>query len=174
VALLALAAAGVRAADDKGTAVDLDGLKSAAPSAWKEEPAGRMRLMQFRLPRTKGDPYDAELVIYKGIGGSAQANIDRWKGQFTPPEGKSIDDVAKVDEIKIGGRDAARLDVHGTYLYKQRPFDPSDKGEKRPDYRQVAIQFDGPQNTYHIRLIGPAKTVEQYKKGFDEWLKNFK
>jgi hypothetical protein len=173
--LLVLAAAGLRAADDKGTVVDLDGLKSAAPSGWKEEaPTNQMRLAQFKLPKAKGATEDAELVIFKNAGGNVRDNVARWKGQFTPPEGKTIDDVAKVSEIKIGGRDATLLDVHGTYLYKRRPFDPADKGEKRPDYRMLAIQFEGPNNLYHIRLVGPAKTVEQYKEGFETWLKNFK
>lgn len=172
--VLALAAAGLRAAD-KGTVVDLDGLKSAAPSAWKEEPpSNQMRLAQFKLPKAKGDSFDVELIIFKNAGGSVRDNVSRWKGQFTPPEGKNIDDVSKVEEIKIAGRDATLLDVHGTYTYKQRPFDPADRGEKRPDYRMLAVQFQGPTNLYHIRLVGPAKTVEQYKQGFDDWLKNFK
>ena len=60
--VLALAAAGLRAAD-KGTVVDLDGLKSAAPSSWKEEaPSNQMRLAQFKLPKAKEDKADAELV----------------------------------------------------------------------------------------------------------------
>jgi hypothetical protein len=101
-------------------------------------------------------------------------NVNRWKGQFTAPAGKSIDDVAKVQEIKIAGRDATLLDVHGTYTYKRRPFDPNEQGEKRPDYRMLAVQFQGPDNLYHIRLVGPAKTVEHFEKGFEEWLKNFK
>jgi hypothetical protein len=173
--VLALAATVLRAADNKGTVVDMDGLKSAAPSTWKEEaPESQMRLSQFKLPKAKGDSNDAELVIFKGLGGSARDNISRWKGQFTAPEGKSIDDVAKVTEIKIGGREATMLDVQGTYLFKKRPFDPMEKGEKRPDYRMLAIQFNGPSNPYHIKLVGPAKTIEQYKKGFDEWLGNFK
>jgi hypothetical protein len=161
--------------NDKGAVVELDGLSSQVPASWKEEaPSNQMRLAQFRLPKKDDDKYDAELVIFKGFGGSAKANIDRWKGMFTPPEGKSLDDVAKVEEIKIGGRDASYLDVHGTYLMKTRPFDPNDKGVKRPDYRMLAVHFDGPKTTYHIRLVGPARTVEAYKKGFDDWLKNFK
>jgi len=173
--LLALAAAGLRAEDNKGTVVDLDGLKSAAPSTWKEEaPSNQMRLAQFKLPQAKDDSYDAELVIFKNLGGSVGDNVSRWKGQFTPPEGKTIDDVSKVAQIKIGGRDATQLDVHGSYLYKKRPFDATERGEKRMDYRLLGIQFAGPDNVYHIRLLGPAKTVEQYKKGFDEWLANFK
>jgi hypothetical protein len=175
LALLALSATGLRAADDKGVVVDLDGLKSAAPAAWKEEaPSNQMRLAQFKLPKAGDDSYDVELVIFKSLGGSAADNVARWKGQFTPPEGKTVDDVSKVTEIKIGGRDATQLDIQGTYLFKKRPFDPNEKGEKRADYRLVGVQFNGPDNVYHIRLLGPAKTVEHYKKGFDEWLKNFK
>jgi hypothetical protein len=159
----------------KGTVVELDGLRSTAPAEWKEEePSNRMRYGQFRLPKKGDDKYDAELIIFKGFGGSAKANVDRWKAQFTPPEGKTIDDVAKVEEIKIGGHPATLLDVQGTYLKKTRPFDPNDKGEKRPDYRMLAIHFEGPRNNYHILLVGPAKTVEAYKKGYDEWIKGFK
>jgi hypothetical protein len=162
-------------ADDKGTVVDLDGLKSQAPAEWKEEaPANQMRLAQFKLPHVKDDKQDAELVIFKGIGGGAKQNIDRWKGFFTPPEGKKIDDVAKVSEMKVGAADVTYLDVEGTYLFKTRPFDPNDKGEKRPDYRMLGVVFETKQNPYHIRLVGPAKTVAHYKDGFDKWLKNFK
>src|SRR5579875_2574113 len=87
---------------NKGTVVDLDGLQSTTPSDWKEEaPSNRMRFMQFRLPKKGEDPYDAELVIFRNISGTAQENIKRWKEQFSPPEGKTIDDVAKVEEMKI-------------------------------------------------------------------------
>jgi hypothetical protein len=159
----------------KGAIVDLDGIKSRAPGDWKEEtPSNKMRFMQFRLPKKGDDKDDAELVIFKGLGGGVKANVQRWKDQFVPPEGKKIDDVAKVEEIKIGGQPATLLDVQGTYLFKARPFDPSAKAERKPNYRMVAIYFDGPKDPYQIRLTGPAKTVEAYKKGFDEWLKNFK
>ena len=163
------------AEDKKGTVVDLDGLKSKTPAEWKEvAPSSKMRFMQFRLPKAEGDKEDAELQLFKGLGGSAKDNVKRWQDQFTPPKGKSIDDVSKITELKIAGHKATLLDVHGTYLFKARPFDPNDKGEKRPDYRLLAVHFDGPKNVYHIRLVGPAKTVEAYKKGFEEWLKNFK
>ena len=38
----------------------------------------------------------------------------------------------------------------------------------------LAIYYDGADNPYQIKLTGPAKTVEAYKKGFDDWVKNFK
>jgi hypothetical protein len=172
---LAWGLGGAAARDDKGTVVNLDGLKSQTPAAWKEEaPANKMRFAQFKLPRTDGDKEDAELVIFKGFGGSARDNVKRWKEQFIAPEGKKIDEVSHVEEMKIGGANATYLDVSGTYLFKARPIDPDSKAEKRPDYRMLAVHFEGPQNVYHIKLVGPAKTIAHYKKGFDEWLKAFK
>ena len=40
--------------------------------------------------------------------------------------------------------------------------------------RLVAIHFQGPKEVYHIKLTGPAKTVDNYKKGFEDWLKGYK
>jgi hypothetical protein len=160
---------------EKGTVVTLDGMKSRTPADWKEErPSNRMRFAQFRLPKKGEDKDDAQLVIFKGLGGEAKANVKRWKEQFLPPEGKTIDEVAKVEEIKIGGHPATYVDVQGTYLFKAAPFDPNAKAEKKPNYRMLAIHFEGPSDIYHIKLTGPAKTIEAYKKGFDDWLKNFK
>lgn len=159
----------------KGVVVSLDGIQSTTPGDWKEEaPANRMRFMQFRLPKKGDDKENAELVIFKGLGGDSKANIERWKGQFSPPEGKKINDVAEVKEIKIGDRPATYLDVRGTYKVRLQPFNPRSKEEKKPNYRMLAIHFEGPKDIYHIKLTGPAKTVEAYKQGFDEWLKNFK
>jgi hypothetical protein len=167
---LVMVTLGARAEDKKGTVVDLDGLKSVAPADWKaEKPANKLRFMQFALPKVKDDKADAELVIFKGFGGSAKENLQRWKEQFIPPKGKKIDDVAKVKEMKVAGAELTYLDVSGTYLFATK-----NKTEKRPDYRMLAVHFEGEKSVFHIKLVGPAKTVEKYKKGFDEWLKAFK
>jgi hypothetical protein len=161
---------GSTADEPKGTEVDLDGLKATTPADWKkEEPSNNFRWMQFRLPKAKDDKEDAELVISKGLGGTAEANVERWKGSFKPPAGKTIGDVSKVEEITIGGRKATYLDVSGTYNV---PFAP--KPDARPDYRMLAVHYEGKDNPYTFKLVGPAATVEAAKKGFDEWLKAFK
>jgi hypothetical protein len=184
LAFAACAGAGPASADNdkqdqKGVVVTLDGLKSTAPAEWKqEEPSNKqMRLYQFRLPKVEGDKHDAELAIFffgTGGGGSATENINRWKGFFIPPEGKTIDDVAKVTKMKVGDVDVTYLDVQGTYKYKERPFDPNAKEERRPEWRQLGIVFESKKGPYFFRLVGPAKTVAHYRKGFDDWLKAFK
>lgn len=161
--------------DKKGTLVELGGMKSRAPAAWTEEaPTNQMRLAQFKLPKVGGDARDAEIVIFKGIGGSAKDNIKRWKQMFQPAGGKSLDDVAKVTEFKVGDASVTYLDVSGTYLFKERPFDPNAKPQPLANYRMLGVVFDTKEAPYHIRLVGPEKTVDKYKSGFDDWLKAFK
>ena len=159
----------------KGTKVIFDGMTSTTPATWVEEtPSNKMRFAQFKLPKVKGDKYDAELVIFKGLGGSAAANISRWKEQFVAPKGKSADDISKETEIKIGGKAATMLVIEGTTTIKAAPFNPRDKGERRSDYKMIGIHFEGPKDVYHIKLTGPTKTIESYQKGFDAWIKGFK
>jgi len=182
VVLLCWAAVGCDAgtADDNqgGALVTLDGLKSQTPASWKkEEPKGNLRTYQFRLPKADGDPEDAELVIFyfdKGGGGSAEDNIKRWKGFFRAPEGKTIDDVSKLEKFKVGDVKITYLDVSGTFLSKDPPFDPNAKEVKKPQFRRFGVIFESPNGPYFITVTGPARTMEMHKKGFDEWLKNFK
>jgi hypothetical protein len=158
-----------------GVTVDLGGLKSTAPASWKEAPVGNpMRIKQFAVPGKDGD---AELVVFyfgQGQGGSTDANLERWKKQFQPPAGESAESTAKTSTIKLAsGGKATVLDIHGTYLFKARPMDPG-PGEPRPNHRMLAAVMESPKGNYFIRLVGPAKTVEQGKKEFDGWLKAFK
>jgi hypothetical protein len=161
-----------------GILVALDGLESRAPADWQEEPpTNRTRIKQFRLSPIGDDKDNAEVVIFyfgEGQGGSAADNINRWKGFFVPPEGKKIDDVAKVQKLKVGDVAVTYLDIYGTYSFKFPPFSPSAKTTLRPNYRMLGVVFESKKGPYFIRMVGPADTVAQYKKGFDEWLKGFK
>lgn len=173
--LLAALAAPLAADDAKGTRVTLDNITSTTPATWvSEKPASTMRFAQFRLPKAKGDKHDAQLIIFKGLGGSAKDNIKRWKTEFVAPKGKSIDDVSKVADISIADLDGKRLDISGTFLFKAQPFNPKAKAEEREDYKMIAIQLEGPDNRYHIKLVGPAKTIDAHAKAFEAWLKGFK
>ena len=123
----------VACAENKGPVTEIDGLKSKTPDTWKQqEPNSSMRAYHFIIPKEKGDEHDAELIVFffgRGGGGGVKANITRWKGLITPPAGKTIDDVAKVEEMKVGDVKVTVFDASGTYTHKTRPADPNDKGE---------------------------------------------
>lgn len=171
-ALVAALAIGAAQADDKkGTPVDVAGMKSAPPASWKEEaPSNSMRMAQFKLPKAEGEKEDAELVIFVFPGGSGtvKQNLDRQLAKFLE-EGRKD----KTEKIKIGEIEATYQDVTGTF--KKKPFPMAEKFTPVEDYRQLYVVFeakDGKQ--YYMTLLGSKKTVESHKKGFEEWLKNFK
>ena len=177
VAGLVLAATAARAAD-KGDVVDLDGLKSAAPSSWKKEEPTEMqkafRKAQFKIAKESGDPEDAEVVVFffgPGGGGGKQANLTRWKGMFKAPAGEQ----AKVEEFKVGDVAATSIELSGTYLFRVGgPANPNAKVQEKSDFKMVSVIFESKNGPYCMRLVGPAKTFDKHKKEFDEWIKNFK
>jgi len=157
--------------------VELDGLKSATPSSWKASEATKFRYYQATLPKAGSDANDAELVVFffgPGGGGGVEENVKRWKGMFKAPEGKTIDEVSKVEKFDMGKVPVTYLDVKGTYMFKSAPFNPNAKAEARPGSRMLAVVFESPNGPYFIRVTGPEGTVEKHKKDFDSWLKNSK
>lgn len=177
--IAAAAAAGVAAADDKGTAVELAGMKSAAPATWKEKalPPGSMRLTQFTVPKAAGDKEDAEVAVFffrGGGSGSVEQNLQRQTAKFEPAAGKGKVEETVDKGFKVGPLSATYQDVKGTFLSKFPPFAPDAKVTRKPDYRELYVIFETKDGQYYVWLLGPATTVEQNKKGFDEWLKNFK
>jgi hypothetical protein len=160
--------------DKKGTVVNIDDLEALTPADWvKEKPSNRLRSYQFRLPKAKDDKEDAELAIFPNMTGSHKEILERWKETFQAPDGKTLDEVMKVEKLKAGKVRLLYLDIHGTYLYKDRPL-ATTKPVLKPGYRMLSVLFESPDGPSRIWVVGPAATVEQYKKGFDEWVKSFK
>jgi hypothetical protein len=167
--------AAVASADDKdkGSKVELGEVSATTPATWKKIEIKKpfLRIYQFELPKAEGDKKDAEVAIFKAAGGTWDQNSTRWKNSFKAPKGKSIDDVAKESKVKVGSAEGNMLDISGTYTGPQ--FDPTFKGVNE-DFRLIGIQVKIGDETYHIKLHGPAKSVEKHKKEFDKWLKEFK
>ncbi len=167
--------ASLSADEPKGVVVKLDRLSATTPPEWKvQKPANRLRSHQFLLPKVDADKVDAELVIAPDIRGTYESNLQRWKESFIPPEGKTLDEVAKVEKFKVGKAEVVYLDVQGSQIYKERPFDPKSKEVIRPGFRMLSVIFDSGEGNYRIYLQGPSATVEKYKPGFDAWLKAFR
>ncbi len=75
-----------------------------------------MRAATYPVAPVQGDHDPAECAVYffgLGQGGSIQANIDRWDGQFKTPGGKPA--PAKVTKIMIHGLPVTTIDVSGEY-----------------------------------------------------------
>ena len=76
----------------KSDYIQIGQLQAKVPKDWKEEqPSSSMRIAQFRVPGNDGD---GELVVFSGIGGSVDANLNRWYGQFKSETENSVSESA--------------------------------------------------------------------------------
>ncbi len=139
----------------------------AAPADWKRvRPRSRIVETEFSVPPAAGDNQAGRLTAM-GAGGTVKANIDRWFGQFSQPDGSATKDKAAVKELKIAGCTVTLIDVSGTY--KDMPGGPFAGGQmiERPDYRMLAAIIEtGDAGNYFLKLYGPAKTVGGSADGF--------
>ena len=146
------------------------GLEFEAPSTWiSETPSSSMRLAQYRLPRLEGDPEDAELAVFYfgGQGGSVQANVDRWIGQFSNPDGSPITDP-QVSERDVNGIPLTVVDVRGTYHQAQGPMMAQTTAKE--NYRMLAAVAEGPDGPSFFKLTGPRPTVDHFEESFNSLL----
>jgi hypothetical protein len=171
--VFALVGVATLSAADSDTTVAFGEFKSKRPAEWiPEKTTSKLRFLQFKLPKKGDDKEDAEVVVFQGISGSARANLDRWKAQFRAPAGKKLEDLVKESKLNVAGCDVYRLEAEGIFTATAMGFGP--KPTPKEGYKGVFFQFETGDNVYHIRLVGPAKTVEYYQKGYEEWVKGFK
>jgi hypothetical protein len=146
-------------------------LKWTAPPEWVQEtPVSSMRKAQYRLARVTGDTDDAELAVFyfEGSGGSVQANIERWIGQFRKADGTPAGDTARTTHRRSHGIPVTIVDVSGTYLAGGMAM-PVDKPEK-PGFRMLAAVAEAGSGPWFFKLTGPAKTVARWEPVFESFL----
>ena len=152
------------------------GLSYDVPSGWTEESAtSSMRLAQFRLPKADGDSEDGELVIFYfgGGGGSTQANVDRWIGQFEKADGSSAREVATIEERDNGQARLTTVDINGTYNRSVGPM-MMGRTESKTGFRMLAAVVEANGGPWFVKFTGPARTVGQWEQGFNTFLDSFR
>lgn len=173
VAVLGITITGLAvAADAESTAAQRafsigDGSFSlSAPEGWQRvQPRSRIVETEFGVPSEEGLQPGRMTVM--GAGGSIEANIDRWFGQFGQPDGSPTKEHAAVKKMTIAGCTVTMVDVSGTF--KDMPGGPFAGGKtiERPDYRMLAAIVETPsQGNYFIKFYGPSVTVTKYVDGF--------
>ncbi len=160
--------------------VQLDYLRGLLPGEWSAQPASsQFRLLQFALPKAPGDAAAPSLIVFhfgRNGGGGVEDNVRRWMGMMSQPEDG---DPAEVAGLKTDTREGLRLthvDIPGTY--KDRPFPASPEFVPRAGYRMLAAVVEttreGGDGPYFVRIVGPAKSVEAARKGWDAFLASLK
>jgi hypothetical protein len=155
---------------DVATAFPIAGgsLSLEAPEGFERvQPKSGMIEAEFAVP-SEGELPAGRMTVM-GAGGTIEANVDRWCGQFTQPDGGETKDKVTKKSLKVAGCTVTVVDIPGTYL--DQPGGPFAGGPtvKRPGYRMLAAIVETPEEgNYYVKFYGPAATVERHAAGFQK------
>jgi hypothetical protein len=128
-----------------------------------KQPQSSIIEYEYSVPAAKEDTTDGRVTVM-AAGGGVQANIDRWYGQFTQPDGGSTRDRAKVKKLSVAGEEVHLVDLSGTYKDQRGPAAPA---VERPKYRMLAaIIATKNAGNYFIKFYGPERTVTEHEGAF--------
>ena len=146
------------------------GLSWTAPAGWKSQPQ-QMRAANYVIPATTGDSEGGECGVYffgPGQGGSVEANVERWIGQFRAPGGGVAEGLAKRSSETINGIKVTTVDVSGTYMFKAFPM--AREATPKPGYRMLAAIAEGPDGPIFFKLTAPKASTDAAEKDFRKML----
>lgn len=145
------------------------------PAEWKKiQPKSNIVEYEFSAPADALEGDEKARITIMGAGGSVDANIERWYGQFEQPDGKSTKDKAKTEKFTVDGLTVHWVDVTGSFKDTMGggPFSGA-KAVLRPDYRMLAaIIVSKQQGQYFIKLTGHQDVVDKLAEGFKKSLKD--
>jgi hypothetical protein len=143
-----------------------DQLTLSVPGEWPAvKPGNRIIEHEFSIPPAGGDEAAGRMTIMSA-GGSIDANIARWVGQFRTPDGQPLgDEEKKTEKKKFGIHEVHLVDLSGEFQDQPRgPFGPK---VARPDYRMLAAIIPVEKNgTWFVKLYGPKQTIRKAYKQF--------
>ena len=146
---------------------------ATVPAGWTaRSAASAMRLAEFLAP-SRGGKDTAEVVVYyfgPGQGGGIDANLARWKGQFSDPAGKPV--YEKVTRDSSGAWPLTIAEYRGTYA--RGIGAGSAPGAARPNTTLIAAVAETPRGTLFFQLFGPAKAVDAARSSYLAFVRGLK
>ena len=106
------------------------------------------------------------MIVYYfgGQGGSKEANLQRWAGQFEQPDGSSSEEEMQNSTRTIAGLEVFDAELSGTYVAETAPG--SGERVNKPDWRMKASIVDTKEGPWYFKLVGPAATVAKWEASY--------
>jgi hypothetical protein len=147
-------------------------LQLTAPKTWvRKQPKTRIVEHEFAVPVAEGDSIEGRFTVM-GAGGGVEANIDRWLGQFTQPDGSSTKEKAKIQKMQVNGVEVHFVDIGGNFKDQPGPFAPA---VTRENYRMLgAIIVTEKSGMHFLKLYGPKATIGGQEQAFKDMLNGLK
>lgn len=153
------------------TAESAAGLHWTPPAGWTSQGARPMRAATYMVPGAS-PAENGECAVYffgAGSGGSVDANIERWRGQFVGKDGKPAE--AHVSKRQLHGLAVTLIDTSGTYTGMGGPM--AKQASSNANYRLLGAIVEGPGGNIFIKFAAPEKTVARNQPKFDQLINSF-
>ena len=147
------------------------GIAWQAPASWSDEGPREMRVASYSVLGKNGG--GAECAVYyfgPGQGGTPDANIERWLGEFENPQNpqrtSSTVHGLRVTRARIRG--AYRS--HGGGMGADMGGNPHGGETAQADQELMGAIVEGPQGLVFFKLTGPHATVDAAAPDFDRMI----
>lgn len=141
--------------------------KLIVPAEFKKaEAQSRIIEHEFAVSIGEGEDAPTARLTMMRAGGGVEANIDRWKGQFSGSAKKA----GETEAVDSGKLTVHTVKVTGEYAETMGggPFSGGKK-VKRQDYAMLgSILVDSKGRQYFVKMIGPAAVIEANESSFKE------
>ena len=174
--LLAIAAAlSITALHDvraQASSIKLLDYQTTVPAKWvSRPPTSSARLAMFTIPGADS-ANSAEVVVYSfgnTPGGNVAANLERWRGQFSTPDGSPVQE--KVTRDSTGAFPITIAEYRGTY---RRGVGAGSADSVRTGQVLVSAIVETPRGALFIQLFGPAARVLAEREPFVRFVRELK
>jgi hypothetical protein len=167
-----LGVAHTHAAAAQGSIVKLLDYQTTAPAGWtSRQPTSTSRLAMFTVPGPDS-ANNAEVVVYSfgnTPGGNVEANLERWRSQFSTPDGSPVPE--KVTRDSSGAFPITIAEYRGTY---RRGVGAGSADSVRTGQALISAIVETPRGALFMQLFGPAARVIAERDTFVRFVKGLK
>ncbi len=143
------------------------------PAGWTiATPSSSMRLAEYRVPAADG-AIPVEIVVYffgPGQGGPPQANLDRWKSQFSNPAGGPVAETVRRETT--GAFPLTIAEYSGTYARGTGAGSSADAA--RPGHTLIAVVAETPRGTLFFQCFGPSSAVATQRVAYLQFVRGLR
>ncbi len=143
-----------------------EGINFSIPAGWKEvelSPAQQGFIdARFQIPTPHGD---VTLTCSSNAGG-IETNVQRWIGQFHPPEGKR----PVIGDLDVGGKKATWVDLAGEF--DAGPMAGANPGKSGPIERMLGVAIPLGSRDFYLKLTGSDAAVSDIRSAFREFARD--
>lgn len=149
---------------ETGGTVRLDAITLTAPTTWNRVQARSSFIQaEFGLSKAEGDSVEGRLTV-STAGGSVEANIERWKSQFSGTLASS-----QEERLDTAAGPVTVVDFAGEFNDQPGPFAPA---VKRSGYRMIAAIISVNGELHFVKAVGPQKTIEAHAEEIKAFIRS--